>query len=248
MRFGLSRAFCAASSASSTIAFSDSSSNSRVDALPCFAPWRRLMVSCWSYWTMFTVIEELAHRVADRSPPSKFTSTASALVMFRTLSVSALISSREYIMVPPVYQRGRAYEELRPVASDALPSQCSTSGRRIPLHRARHAEAVRRPRPSVPRSRVRRHVDVRGRSAGDMWWHPDVPRSLRAAGGVRAVGADGGRVLHAAFPERPVADPERRRAGGPLLFPVALLLRRRPRADQPRRDSEIDAQNALSTR
>src|SRR3954469_5175841 len=48
---------------------------------------------------MFTVMDELAQRVADRSPPSKFTSTASALVMLRTLSVSALISSREYIMV-----------------------------------------------------------------------------------------------------------------------------------------------------
>ncbi len=36
VRFGLSRAFCAASLASSTIAFSDSSSNSRVDEVPCF--------------------------------------------------------------------------------------------------------------------------------------------------------------------------------------------------------------------
>src|SRR5450759_247911 len=104
-RFGLSRAFCAVSCASSTTAFSESSSNSRVDALPCFWPWRTLMVSCWSYCTMFTVIEELAQRVADRSPPSKFTSTVSALAMFRTLSVSALISSCEYIIVHQVYQR-----------------------------------------------------------------------------------------------------------------------------------------------
>src|SRR5262249_3012416 len=43
-------------------------------------------------------MEELAHRVADRSPPSNDTSTASAFVMFNTLSVSALISSREYII------------------------------------------------------------------------------------------------------------------------------------------------------
>src|SRR3954454_1414778 len=55
---------------------------------------------------MFTVIDELAHRVADRSPPSKLSSTPSALAMLSTLSVSALISSREYIMVRSVYQRG----------------------------------------------------------------------------------------------------------------------------------------------
>src|SRR4026208_218846 len=40
---------------------------------------------------------ELAQRVPERSPPLKSTSTASALAMFRTLSVRALISSREYI-------------------------------------------------------------------------------------------------------------------------------------------------------
>ncbi len=60
---------------------------------------------------MFTVMEELAQRVADRSPPSKFTSTASAFAMLRTLSVSALISSREYIMVPVSLSKRRAHEE-----------------------------------------------------------------------------------------------------------------------------------------
>src|SRR5262245_19687891 len=96
-RFALSRAFCAVSFASSTIAFSESSSNSRVDAVPCFWPCRTVSVSCWSYCTRLTVIEEFAQRVADRSPPSNDTSTASAFVMLSTLSVSALISSREYI-------------------------------------------------------------------------------------------------------------------------------------------------------
>jgi putative oxidoreductase len=43
-------------------------------------------------------MDELAHLVAERSPPSKVTSTASAFAMFSTLSVSDLISSREYII------------------------------------------------------------------------------------------------------------------------------------------------------
>ena len=46
---------------------------------------------------MFAVMFEFANRVAERSPPLKSTSTASALAMFNTLSVRALISSREYI-------------------------------------------------------------------------------------------------------------------------------------------------------
>src|SRR5829696_8163386 len=49
---------------------------------------------------------ELAHRVPERSPPLKTTSTASPLAIFRTLSVSALTSSREYM--------GRDYIRLRP--------------------------------------------------------------------------------------------------------------------------------------
>ena len=43
------------------------------------------------------MIVEFAHRVPERSPPVKSTSTASAFAMFRTLSVSVFISSREYI-------------------------------------------------------------------------------------------------------------------------------------------------------
>src|SRR5881628_3155925 len=69
---------------------------------------------------MFTVIDELAQRVADRSPPSKLTSTASAFVMLSTLSVSALISSREYIMVGQVYQRARAMKTLTPCLLSVL--------------------------------------------------------------------------------------------------------------------------------
>src|SRR5262245_28494504 len=46
---------------------------------------------------MLAVIVELANRVAERSPPLKSTSTASALAMSMTLSVMAFTSSREYI-------------------------------------------------------------------------------------------------------------------------------------------------------
>src|SRR5262249_13303803 len=108
-RFGLSRAFCAASSASSTIALSESSSNSRVDAFPCFWPCRMVSDSCWSYCTRLTVIVEFAQRVADRSPPSKLTSTASAFTMFSTLSVSALTSSRAYIIEPVKFTKAAPY-------------------------------------------------------------------------------------------------------------------------------------------
>jgi len=78
-------------------ALNESSSSSRVDAVPCFSPSRTAIVNCWSYCTRFVVIVEFAKRVPARSPPSKLSSTASALAMFRTLSVSALISSRGYI-------------------------------------------------------------------------------------------------------------------------------------------------------
>ena len=43
------------------------------------------------------MIDELAQRVPDRSPPVKFTSTASALAMLMILSMMALTSSRVYI-------------------------------------------------------------------------------------------------------------------------------------------------------
>src|SRR5687768_9176879 len=47
--------------------------------------------------TILAVMFEFANRVAERSPPLKFTSTASAFAMSMTLSESALTSSREYI-------------------------------------------------------------------------------------------------------------------------------------------------------
>jgi hypothetical protein len=50
---------------------------------------------------MFAVMFELANLVADRSPPLNSTSTASAVAMFKTLSVIALISSREYMFRAP---------------------------------------------------------------------------------------------------------------------------------------------------
>jgi hypothetical protein len=46
---------------------------------------------------MFAVMFEFANRVAERSPPLKSTSMASALAMFITLSVMAFTSSLEYM-------------------------------------------------------------------------------------------------------------------------------------------------------
>src|SRR5687767_401453 len=95
--FGFSRAFSAAALASSTICFSDASSNCRVDAEPARVPLYTVTLTWRSNCTMFAVMFEFAKRVAERSPPLKSTSTASAFAMLRILSVSALTSSREYI-------------------------------------------------------------------------------------------------------------------------------------------------------
>ena len=60
---------------------------------------------------MLDVIVELAKRVADRSPPEKSTSAASAPAMFRTLSVMALTSSREYMGIPGLRATGNPGSE-----------------------------------------------------------------------------------------------------------------------------------------
>ena len=78
--------------------FRPASLKSRVSALPLFCPSRTVTVTCRSYWTRFVVIEEFAHRVPDRSPPVRFTSTASAVVMFRTLSTISFACSRVYMV------------------------------------------------------------------------------------------------------------------------------------------------------
>src|SRR3954452_2224055 len=135
---------------------------------------------------MFTVIDELAHRVADRSPPSKLTSTPSAFVMLRTLSVSALISSREYIMVSSVYQRG-PYEEFRSLACNASRPQRSAPRRRVHLRGARNPEAVRCARPSVSRAGAGGDDDQRRGSDRDDWRCVDVGGPVHAAGRVRAI-------------------------------------------------------------
>src|SRR4051812_17241629 len=83
--------------ASSTIFCIPASVKSRVFALADFWPMRTVTVSCRSYCTRLVVIDEFAQRVPDRSPPVRFTSTASALAMLRTLSTIALASSRVYI-------------------------------------------------------------------------------------------------------------------------------------------------------
>jgi hypothetical protein len=58
---------------------------------------------------------------------------------------------------------------------------------------------------------------------------------VHQAGGVLHLGADGGRLFHAARAEGVLADHDRRRARGAVLLPLAFLLRRRPRTDQRRR-------------
>jgi hypothetical protein len=65
------------------------------------------------------VIVELAQRVPDRSPPVRFTSAASALAMFKTLSTMAFACSRVYIggrnygWVPRASRRMRAAAAFR---------------------------------------------------------------------------------------------------------------------------------------
>src|SRR4029453_2877473 len=56
---------------------------------------------------MLAVMFEFANRIADRSPPLNSTSTASPFAMFNTLSVRALISSREYIAPKRILGQGR---------------------------------------------------------------------------------------------------------------------------------------------
>src|SRR6476661_1314134 len=96
-RFGFSLADSMFSRASSSIFFRPASLKSRVFALACLLPTRSVAVTWRSYCTRLVVIEELAQRVPDRSPPVRFTSTASALAMFKTLSTIALASSRVYM-------------------------------------------------------------------------------------------------------------------------------------------------------
>src|SRR5215510_2973065 len=70
---------------------------SRVVALPVFWPLRTVTLAVRSYCTRFTVMDEFAHRVPERSPPEKLTSTASALAMVMILSVQPLTCSRVYM-------------------------------------------------------------------------------------------------------------------------------------------------------
>ena len=78
---------------------------------------------------------ELAKRVAERSPPLKSTSAASALAMFNTLSVRALTSSREYIRSAPEAPaqegaRGLGKTNARPLSSEAArPAACVSQAR-----------------------------------------------------------------------------------------------------------------------
>src|SRR5205823_12726408 len=104
-----------------------------------------------------------------------------------------------------------------------------------------HAEAVRGAhgpargarlahRPRGPRR------DVRGRA--------DAARRAHAAGGVRARGRDGVRVLHGARAAGPMAYPESGRARRPVLFSVAVLLSRGRETDQPRSRDEASVSYA----
>src|SRR4051812_13130735 len=76
---------------------------------------------------MLAVIVELAKRVAERSPPEKSTSTASAFAMSINLSVIAFTSSREYIgdaWMTATSRRGvrKATTSMRGAASGGSPA------------------------------------------------------------------------------------------------------------------------------
>src|SRR5687768_633368 len=96
-RFGLSAASPASAIASLTIVCSPASLKSRVLALPDFWPMRTVTVTLRSYCTRLVVIDEFAQRVPDRSPPVRFTSTASAFAMLMILSTMALTWSLVYM-------------------------------------------------------------------------------------------------------------------------------------------------------
>ena len=96
-RLGIRACLLRALRASSTAALSAASLKSRVVAVADLVPTRTVTVSLRSYCTRLVVIDELAQRVPDRSPPVRSTSTASALAMLKILSVMVLTSSREYI-------------------------------------------------------------------------------------------------------------------------------------------------------
>ena len=87
----------AMAAASLTIVCKPASLKSRVFALPDFCPMRTVAVSWRSYCTRLVVIDELAQRVPERSPPESVSSTASALAMLMTFSTMALTSSRVYM-------------------------------------------------------------------------------------------------------------------------------------------------------
>ena len=180
---------------------------------------------------MFTVIDELAQRVADRSPPSKFTSTASAFAMLRTLSVSALISSREYIMVRSSLSKRHGDEE------SVTPYLLSVLRLAAAFVYVAHGTQKLFGVPGHP-------------------FHAPVfaATMLGAAGVIETIGGTlmllglftrpvafvlSGQMAVAYFtqhaPNGTVADRQRRRPRGAVLFRLAVFLRRRGRTDQPRR-------------
>ena len=120
---------------------------------------------------MLAVMFELAKRVAERSPPVKSTSTASALAMFITLSVMALTSSREYIGG----QRLSRWIERRAPCAEALRS--ITMRRRMlsePLHSEADSAAA-----------ISTHESVHEPYAGPTCRSPGVSVCGRAAGARR---------------------------------------------------------------
>ena len=112
--------------ASSTRALRPASLVSRVLAFPTFCPTRTVAVTLRSNCTKLVVMDELAHRVPDRSPPVNWTSTASAFAMSITLSVMALTCSRVYMrgLRGKRVERWCQREEAGPIGST---SGCSAS-------------------------------------------------------------------------------------------------------------------------
>src|SRR5262249_44506674 len=126
------------------------------------------------------VIDEFAQRVPERSPPSNCSSTPSAFApraMVSTLSVRALISSREYIQLDKATSGYDREQDSPP------PARCDGAVVRVVrscLRAARRSLLRRRPIRSLrsaTESEVRRPLYVRAREIRDRAWWLLVARS-----------------------------------------------------------------------
>ena len=164
---------------------------------------------------MLAVTLELAKRVAERSPPVKSTSAASALAMFNTLSVRALTSSREYIRdVPeaprPRMRARRCCARLLTCAGCQEHRAMSRDGKRRRLAVISRSDGLAGARPARTRSQPSVHAagaTVAARSA--------AARRLPRGRGARRPDADQSRAARGAWrASRPGSRARRRAVGG----------------------------------